>query len=81
MQVKNTCDDEFRLSGRYVKACESPKIFAKNGRYYMVQGARDCESKGCVLLFESEDLMTWKYFDRIVPEEKLWLYVGMSGFV
>ena len=47
-----------------------PKIFAKNGRYYMVQGARDCESKGCVLLFESEDLMTWKYFDRIAPEEK-----------
>ena len=36
----------------------------------MVQGARDCESKGCVLLFESEDLMTWKYFDRIAPEEK-----------
>ena len=52
------------------KHVRDPKIFAKNGRYYMVQGARDCESKGCVLLFESEDLMTWKYFDRIAPEEK-----------
>ena len=50
------------------KHVRDPKIFAKNGRYYMVQGARDCESKGCVLLFESEDLMTWKYFDRIAPD-------------
>ena len=40
------------------KHVRDPKIFAKNGRYYMVQGARDCESKG------------WKYFDRIAPEEK-----------
>ena len=63
------------------KHVRDPKIFAKNGRYYMVQGARDCESKGCVLLFESEDLMTWKYFDRIAPEEKIRLYVGMSGFI
>lgn len=36
------------------KHVRDPKIFVKNGRYYMVQGARDCESKGCVLLFESD---------------------------
>lgn len=52
------------------KHVRDPKIFRHDGRYYMIQGARDCESKGCALLFESEDLERWKYFDRIVPSEK-----------
>lgn len=52
------------------KHVRDPKVFVQDGRYYMVQGARDRESKGCVLLFESEDLETWTYFDRIQPKEK-----------
>ncbi|MGN0397144.1 MAG: glycoside hydrolase family 32 protein [Candidatus Fimimorpha sp.] len=51
------------------KHVRDPKIYPKNGKYYMVQGARDANSKGCVLVFESEDLMDWKYICRIQPNE------------
>ncbi len=50
------------------KHVRDPKIYEKNGTYYMVQGARDKDSKGCVLIFESKNLIDWSYFDRIQPE-------------
>lgn len=42
-----------------------PKIFEYKGTYYMVQGARDQTSKGCVLVFRSKDMYNWKYAFRI----------------
>ena len=47
-----------------------PFIFKNDGAYYMVLGARDIESKGLVLLYQSEDLKHWKYKDRITTNEK-----------
>lgn len=46
-----------------------PKVFSENGRYYMIQGARDLKSRGSILLFESEDLINWTYKLRFHTDE------------
>lgn len=46
-----------------------PKVFCENGRYYMIQGARDLEDHGSILLFESGDLIHWIYRLRFCMEE------------
>lgn len=46
-----------------------PKVFRLGDTYYMVLGARDRESRGMVLLYESEDLKRWTYKNRITTEE------------
>ena len=38
-----------------------PKIYKKDGKYYMVLGARSKQDVGCVLLYESENLHQWNY--------------------
>ncbi len=48
-----------------------PKIFCREGTYYMLLGARDDKDRGCALLFRSPDLNRWSYFDRIVSAERL----------
>ncbi|MCI6888500.1 MAG: glycoside hydrolase family 32 protein [Lachnospiraceae bacterium] len=47
-----------------------PKVFRRGARYYMVLGARDRESRGLVLLYESDDLEHWTFKSRIMTEEK-----------
>ncbi len=42
-----------------------PKVFAHEGRYYMVQGARSKDAKGEVEVFESENLYDWKHINSI----------------
>lgn len=46
-----------------------PKIYKQDGRYYMVLGARDKQSRGLVLMYQSEDLKHWNYCGRITTEE------------
>ena len=46
-----------------------PKIIKINDRYYMCLGARDKNSVGCVLIYESDDLMNWHYLSRITSKE------------
>ena len=46
-----------------------PQVFCENGKYYMVQGARDLEARGSALLFESENLIDWSYRLRLETEE------------
>lgn len=65
-QLVLTNDDYPRDMSKHVR---DPKIFCKGEKYYMVLGARDADSKGCVLLFCSEDLEHWEYFDRLAPKE------------
>ncbi len=38
-----------------------PKVFRKNGIYYMVLGGRTREDQGCVLLYTSKDLRKWTF--------------------
>ena len=46
-----------------------PKVFKKEDRYYMVIGARSKRDQGCVLLYQSEDLLTWSYHMCITTKE------------
>lgn len=46
-----------------------PKIFKKDGIYYMALGARDQENRGMALLYRSEDLEKWEYYNRITTRE------------
>ncbi len=45
-----------------------PKVFYHGSAYYMALGARDKESKGMVLLYRSENLKDWEYYNRITTE-------------
>lgn len=47
-----------------------PKVFKEGDKFYMVQGARDKEDVGQVIVFESDDLVNWKYINTIKSEEK-----------
>lgn len=47
-----------------------PQIFAKNGRYYMILGARDLDDIGCVTIYESFDLFKWKHHMEIRTDKK-----------
>lgn len=42
-----------------------PKVWKKDGRYYMVQGARTKSNEGQALLFLSEDKRNWTFHSRI----------------
>lgn len=46
-----------------------PKVFAYEGRYYMVLGARTLEDTGEVLVLESRDKYTWKYINSLKTKE------------
>lgn len=46
-----------------------PKVFAYDGKYYMVLGARTNTDIGQVLVWESEDKYNWKYINRLCTEK------------
>lgn len=46
-----------------------PKVWHKDGKFYMILGARTLESSGCVLIYESDDLEKWRYCNCLtVPD-------------
>lgn len=63
--MKNS-DYSADMMSRHVR---NPQVFCENGRYYMIQGARDLESHGSVLLLESDNLTDWKYRLRFCSEK------------
>ncbi len=46
-----------------------PKVFAYEGKYYMVLGARTVEDKGEVLVLESTDKLHWNHINTITTPE------------
>lgn len=46
-----------------------PQVFCEQGHYYMIQGARDLQGVGSVLLFESSNLIDWTYQLRFETKE------------
>lgn len=46
-----------------------PKVFAYEGRYYMVLGARTLEDRGEVLVLESTDKLHWKHINTLTTPE------------
>lgn len=51
------------------KHVRDPQVFREKGRYFMIQGARDRENRGSILLFESGNLTDWTYRLRFQPEK------------
>ena len=47
-----------------------PKIFKKDGKYYMAIGGRMKDDVGCLLLFKSKDLENFEFFDMVTTKEK-----------
>lgn len=47
-----------------------PLVWKENNNYYMTIGARDNDSKGCILLYESSDLFNWNFINTITTDEK-----------
>ena len=47
------------------KHVRDPKIFKKDGYYYMVLGGRTKDNQGCVLIYRSKDLEHFEYYNRI----------------
>lgn len=47
-----------------------PKVLEHDGTYFMVLGARTKDDRGCVLVYVSRDLESWKYATRIQLDEK-----------
>ncbi len=45
-----------------------PKILKKDGQYYMALGARDNKSRGTALIYQSDNLTSWRYRGRIIAE-------------
>ena len=44
-----------------------PKVFAYEGRYYMVLGARTVDDRGEVLVLESTDRLHWSHINTLAP--------------
>jgi beta-fructofuranosidase len=49
------------LPAGYTAHFRDPKVFDKNGRWYMVIGAQTIDEKGVVVLFSSIDLNKWTF--------------------
>lgn len=47
-----------------------PKVWEENGTFYMVLGARDKDSKGCILIYKSNDLYNWTFHSIPAGEEE-----------
>ena len=46
-----------------------PKVWKKDGIYYMLQGARTKENVGQGIIFQSEDKLNWTFRSRVETEE------------
>ena len=53
------------------KHVRDPKIYEKDGYYYMIQGGRDDENRGCVLLFQSDNLKDWKWYETVYSKQPI----------
>ncbi len=54
-----------------------PKVWAQDGRYYMVLGARTKDDRGELLVYESADKRNWTHMQHDDDAGDVRLYVGM----
>ena len=47
-----------------------PKLFEKNGHYYMVLGGRTVDNKGSILIYDSPDLEEWSYHGTMLDGDE-----------
>ncbi len=51
------------------KDFRDPKVFMRNGQYYVVLGSNDANGNGLVLLYRSDDLMNWTYVNVLAKSD------------
>ncbi|EFF25457.1 glycoside hydrolase family 32 protein [Enterococcus faecium] len=54
---------------QYSDHIRDPKVFERNGKYYMILGARTVNHQGEVLLYVSDDLYEWEYKGAFFGDE------------
>ena len=54
-------------NGLDIKEWRDPFIWQENGIWYMVLGGEH-EEKGCVLIYSSEDLINWKFLNKMFED-------------
>ena len=47
-----------------------PKVWAQDGKYYMVLGARTRDDRGELLVYESADKRHWQHINTLTTPEK-----------
>lgn len=52
----------------YTCHIRDPKVWQQDGYFYMIQGGRLIGDKGAVLIFQSKDLVHWKFYKDITTE-------------
>ena len=52
------------------KHVRDPKIIKKDENYYLILGARTNDNQGCVLLYKSQDLKNFEYFNTITTPKR-----------
>ena len=58
-----------------------PRVFAHDGVFYMVVGAKKSE-RAQALLYRSEDLLQWEFVNVLAESRgRIGLYVGMPGLL
>ena len=77
------CEDGVNVKGKTVALRNSdyppdltchvrdPKVWKADGKYYMVLGARTKSDVGEVLVYESEDKLSWRLINRLGSENRL----------
>lgn len=55
--------------GASQKDFRDPKVFERDGRYYVVLGSNDGAGNGLVLLYRSDDLIHWTYVNEIARSD------------
>lgn len=50
----------------YTRHFRDPKLFKKNGKFYMVLGAQREDLTGTILLYSSEDIFNWNFEQEII---------------
>ena len=53
----------------YTRHFRDPKLFKKDGKFYVVLGAQRENLTGTILLYSSKDLFTWKFEQEIIKGE------------
>ena len=59
----------------YTPHFRDPKVWKKNGRWWMVVGAQTKELKGNVALFVSDDLKKWQWKGNMLDSSMDWGYM------
>ncbi len=55
----------------YTEHHRDPKVWEKNGVWWMIVGAQTQANGGAITLFESSDLVNWQFNGEFYSDEKL----------